>query len=315
MSSPLHSYPHKYYYHEVLVYDTSQSTSPLTGAIVVKGGVGIQGNLSLGGQLLTSGNWTNTSTTPSTSVTSGALVLNGGISVNVTDDAISFSNGGALTLAGGAAIGKRLFVGDSVIGRGEMVISTANGTTDGASIVLGYPNSPSVVDALSSNMWTWTVNSDNDIVLRNINSSALSRDAIVVTETTGAVSLKSKQSTTLVNIQPNREDQSSEQTFTSSTDVVGTAVDVTGLVFYTSRAFHCELVAFIDATSPTSAMFELRGIKSGNDVWNLAVDQILGDVASITFSITSGGQVQYTKTTTAGHVSTTFKWRTRTTYD
>lgn len=311
----MNSYPHKYDYFRILVQDTSDSSDTTTGALVVRGGIGVQGSLSIGGTLRTSGSWTNTSTTVSVSSTTGALVLTGGLGISSTTDATSFTNGGSFTTAGGVAIAKRLFVGDVAIATEALISATASGSTDGGSVVLAYASTPGISSATDSSTWSLGVTSGNALVVRNINASALVRDVISISETTGEISVKSKQSTTLVSFQPNREDQLSERTFTSSTDVVGSATDITGLVFNTSRAFSCNLVVFIDATVPVSAMYKLYGVKKGDGTWQLAVQGLLVDNVPVTFSITSGGQVRYTKTTTAGHVSTTMKWRLETTYD
>lgn len=50
------------------------------------------------------------SSVPSTNSSTGSLVMYGGISVNNTNDASSGTNGGCLTVRGGASIGKSLFV-------------------------------------------------------------------------------------------------------------------------------------------------------------------------------------------------------------
>lgn len=49
-------------------------------------------------------------TTHSTNATTGALVIDGGISINATEDAVNSSNGGALTVSGGMAIGGNTFL-------------------------------------------------------------------------------------------------------------------------------------------------------------------------------------------------------------
>jgi hypothetical protein len=68
---------------------------------------------------LTNSNLTIGITAESTSQTSAAMIVNGGISINCTSNAISVTNGGSLTVAGGASvkddvyIGKSLYVGSS----------------------------------------------------------------------------------------------------------------------------------------------------------------------------------------------------------
>ena len=57
---------------------------------------------------------TFSNTTSSSSPTSGALLVSGGIGVASNIDAISSANGGAMTIAGGLAVGKKLYVGTSI---------------------------------------------------------------------------------------------------------------------------------------------------------------------------------------------------------
>lgn len=54
------------------------------------------------------------STQPSSSINSAAFILNGGISINTTANASDISQGGALTIAGGASISKNTFIGGDV---------------------------------------------------------------------------------------------------------------------------------------------------------------------------------------------------------
>lgn len=81
------------------------STSSSTGALQVSGGAGIVKRLNVGGIT------TVYSTTPSTNVSSGALQVTGGVSVAETSNATSTSNGGALTVGGGASIAKDMYIG------------------------------------------------------------------------------------------------------------------------------------------------------------------------------------------------------------
>ena len=54
-------------------------------------------------------------TTTSTSNITGALTVSGGIGISNTTDATSITNGGTITTSGGAAIAKSLFVGSNVV--------------------------------------------------------------------------------------------------------------------------------------------------------------------------------------------------------
>ena len=58
---------------------------------------------------------TSTSTVGSTSATSGAISVAGGIGIWNSSDATSVTNGGTITTLGGASIGKKLYVGDSLV--------------------------------------------------------------------------------------------------------------------------------------------------------------------------------------------------------
>jgi hypothetical protein len=63
---------------------------------------------------LSSSSFTVSQTTTSTSSTTGALLLSGGLGISNTTDAVSVSNGGSCTLAGGLAVAKSVFVGTSL---------------------------------------------------------------------------------------------------------------------------------------------------------------------------------------------------------
>lgn len=100
--------------------------------ILANGNVGINTNnptntLDVSGTLRTTGIVSFTNTTDSVSATTGALVLSGGLGVNDTADAVNNTNGGALTVAGGVAISKKLFIGTNI---------TIGNTTDATSSLI-----------------------------------------------------------------------------------------------------------------------------------------------------------------------------------
>lgn len=300
--------------HILTVLNTTDATAPATGALVVAGGIACGGSLRVGGQIQTTGSLSNTSTLPSTSSTTGSLVLSGGLGISNTTDSVDYTNGGAITASGGAAIGGRLLVNNGIVTRSQLTIATQSGATDGGTLTLGYAGNSTLVTSAASS-WNFRVESDKSLIVRNRDNVDTVTDILKLAETTGQLSVKSKQTATLVTVNPNREDVHFEQTFTSSSDVVSTATSVTNLVFTNSRAFECELVAYTSATAPLCTIFKLFGTKSGNGTWDLSVDAFGRDAVPYDFTITSGGQVQYTKTTTAGHTSHSFKWRTRAYYD
>ena len=90
------------------------------GALTVAGGAAIAGDLIVGGTISysnaaaassTFAYLTLTATDQSTDIANGALVVVGGISVQTDADATSITTGGAMTLAGGLAVYKSLYVG------------------------------------------------------------------------------------------------------------------------------------------------------------------------------------------------------------
>ncbi len=80
------------------------------------------------------GTTTLNNTTPSTSSVSASLVLIGGLSIGETQNASSIVNGGALTVAGGVAINKDLYVGGDL-----SFVSTTDSSdiSSGALVILG----------------------------------------------------------------------------------------------------------------------------------------------------------------------------------
>ena len=90
------------------------------GALTVAGGAAIAGDLIVGGTISysnaaaassTFAYLTLTATDQSTDIANGALVVVGGISVQTDADATSITSGGGMTLAGGLAVYKSLYVG------------------------------------------------------------------------------------------------------------------------------------------------------------------------------------------------------------
>jgi hypothetical protein len=85
------------------------------------------------GTINMNGNVAYTSTTPSTSYTSASVVFLGGISMNNSTDAVSSSNGGTLTTAGGVAITKKLIVGGT-ISVGDIALSASQNSGEGVNL-------------------------------------------------------------------------------------------------------------------------------------------------------------------------------------
>lgn len=104
----------------------------------------------------------------------------------------------------------------------------------------------------------------------------------------------------------------SETSFAGAADTAA-SLPVTGLAFNNAivRAFSATVSVVVDATADLYEVFTLNGIQRGAD-W-VMTEESTGDDSLITFDITPSGQIQYSKTTTAGWVGTTVKFRAITT--
>jgi hypothetical protein len=99
---------------DLIITSTSESNNASTGALQIRGGIGIIGNLYLDGTISLSnatGNINFDSSQSSTSYTTGAIFLSGGLGISTTVNASSITSGGAMSIAGGVAIGKDIFIG------------------------------------------------------------------------------------------------------------------------------------------------------------------------------------------------------------
>lgn len=110
-------------------------------------------------------------TTHSTNATTGALVIDGGISINATEDAINSSNGGALTISGGVAVGGNTFLSKKLT-VGELY-------TNQYGILIRYTGDSQIALQNSAGTSTTTFNmEDEDLVIA-------SQDNILFKTTTG----------------------------------------------------------------------------------------------------------------------------------
>lgn len=102
---------------DLTITSTTQSFNSSTGALQIRGGIGIKGNLYVDGTISlnsATGNINFDSTQTSTSYTTGAIFISGGMGISTTVNASSISAGGALSIAGGAAFGKDVYIGGSL---------------------------------------------------------------------------------------------------------------------------------------------------------------------------------------------------------
>ena len=99
---------------------------------------------------------------------------------------------------------------------------------------------------------------------------------------------------------------SSQSTFGGAQSATNSSI--TGLVF-TSGSFETNVIVDVVATTNLTQVFKLSGVLSGGaSNWNLTAVGISGEATGVTFTITSGGQIQYSSTAYAGFVSLTFTW-------
>jgi len=113
---------------QIVVSDTTDSSSTPTGALTVAGGVGVAKNLSVGGSLGVASGVTFTNSTDSSSTTTGALVVSGGVGV-----AKKLWVGGTINAIGGLTASGATFTGLITLAgaTSSAVISCATTPTQG----------------------------------------------------------------------------------------------------------------------------------------------------------------------------------------
>jgi len=100
----------------------------------------------------------------------------------------------------------------------------------------------------------------------------------------------------------------SETSFSAANNQVA-AANVTGFLFANAsiRSFEALASVTIVATSNLYESFKLYGIQKGA-AWEMSQTAV-GDTSGVVFTITTGGQIQYTSTNIAGFTSDTIKFR------
>lgn len=91
------------------------------------------------------------------------------------------------------------------------------------------------------------------------------------------------------------------------------AASVTGLTFAAGsvRSFKAQVSVSIDATTDLNEVFELVGVQLASGF--VMASSSVGDDSGVVFTITSGGQIQYTSANSAGFTSNTIKFRAQVT--
>ena len=223
---------------------------------------------------------TSNDTTASTSNSIGAVLLAGGLSISNATDAVSSTNGGTFTTAGGIAVAKKAYFGTTV----EAVTSfkapafVAKGATSGEVSILPQANAG-------------TFNF-------NLPITAGATGQVLASAGGGGAAMSWITPATA----------SAPQAYnTTGTQSQASPVDVSGLL-YTSGSFDISMTVEIDAATDLTQLFKLTGILSPSSGWSITPVAISGDDTLVDFTITAGGQIQYTSGTYASFVSLTFTW-------
>lgn len=120
---------------DVIITSTTQSSNASSGALQIRGGIGITGNLYVDGTISLnepSGNINFDSTQPSSSYTTGAIFITGGLGISTTVNSSSITAGGGLSIAGGSAFAKDVYIG----GQTFIVNTTPTTSSQTASLVI-----------------------------------------------------------------------------------------------------------------------------------------------------------------------------------
>jgi hypothetical protein len=136
-------------------------------------------------------------------------------------------------------------------------------------------------------------------------------DELLIYDVSGLARRKVTVAELLSNVDVGSPGDIEETSFSFANNQVS-AANVTGFLLGVNvRSFKALVSVEIDATSDLFESFELLGIQRGTD-WQMSVESV-GDNSQVNFTITAGGQVQYTSGNVAGFVSGTIRFRALTT--
>jgi hypothetical protein len=151
-----------------------------------------------------------------------------------------------------------------------------------------------------------------DITGTTLETSVDSADEILIYDVSASARRKTTVGDLLDGIALGSEGDIPETSFAMANDQ-STAANVTGFTFSNTvvRSFRALVSIEIDADADTFEMYDLIGINKGG---TFEISQsAVGDDSGVVFSITAGGQIQYTSTDNAGFVSGSIKFRAETT--
>jgi hypothetical protein len=148
------------------------------GALTIAGGAAIAGDLIVGGTISysnaaaassTFAYLTLTASDQSTDIANGALVVFGGISAQTSADATSITSGGGMTLAGGLAVYKSLYVG------GTSYLQDITGTNISV-------NNLQVTNEVATNISTTTLSATSSTIPNFVATNITSTTAVITEE-------------------------------------------------------------------------------------------------------------------------------------
>jgi hypothetical protein len=153
------------------VTSTESAFGYTSGSVTINGGVGISGNLQVKTTLEVGG------TIDSVNSTTGSVVLTGGLSISDTANSTDASNGGALTIAGGAGIGRDIRVGGGVFGAsgtiGNFVATTSLTTGTLRATTVSAGNIVAVTSLTTGTLRATTVSAGNIIAVTSLTTGTL----------------------------------------------------------------------------------------------------------------------------------------------
>ena len=241
---------------------------------------------------------TLTSTDDAINLSTGSLLTYGGITVQSPTDAISLTNGGALLIEGGAAIGKRLFVGNGITSSFDCNTIGSIFTT-GGNVGVNTTSPAYQLDVAG------TLRISSLIVSSTTDATTTSSAGVVVSGGMGIT----KNLIVGGNVNVSGISNQFAGSFAAANNVVS-ETDITGFLLSNSvfGSFTSSInVKLVTLTQSLNAMYYIEGTQTSSG-W-IINDSVFGDDIAITFSITSSGQLQYTSVNQTGWISTTINYQ------
>jgi len=160
---------------------------------------------------------------------------------------------------------------------------------------------------------TATRNLSVDINGTTVETSADNADKVLIYDNSAGALKSMTRANFLTGIAVNSAGDINESSFTGLANNTADQV-ITGFAFNnaTVRSFKAQVSIVIDATADLFAVYELQGIQRGSD-WQISQLYTGDSIPSLSFNITSAGQVRVTIGSVTGFSSGTIKFRAQTT--